>query len=356
MRARSRRRAARCASPAGALRERDRDHRRRRRAGHAAATRSRRSSSASTPTGRIRASARTPASACRSPSRSSRPMAAPSGPRTAPVRRTPTATPQRARRALRRAPAGDVMAQSRDGSHPRLRGAGRRARGADPRAGGRRQVAAGAGAHRGGAQPGLLRFARLVGDDRVHRRAAGGRLLVRPAPALAGLIEVRGLGIRRLAHEPVRGGRARGRPRGRRRRTAAGGRAATRGRSTASSLPRLAVAAGDAGLAGVLALPHFEVAASARRLTLAAGIGIEPFGQRSDRVWLEIGNLNAAYTRPRFARRRCHDRTMPIRRSSYRNATTPRNQPRMPLALGLWMVMMSALSCGATGTRPRGVP
>ena len=30
-----------------------------------------------------------------------------------------------------------------------------------------------------------------------------GRLLVRPAPALAGLIEVRGLGIRRLPHEPL---------------------------------------------------------------------------------------------------------------------------------------------------------
>ena len=30
-----------------------------------------------------------------------------------------------------------------------------------------------------------------------------GRLLVRPAPALTGLIEVRGLGIRRLPHEPL---------------------------------------------------------------------------------------------------------------------------------------------------------
>ncbi len=30
-----------------------------------------------------------------------------------------------------------------------------------------------------------------------------GRLLVRPAEAIAGLIEVRGLGIRRLAYEPV---------------------------------------------------------------------------------------------------------------------------------------------------------
>jgi HPr kinase/phosphorylase len=50
---------------------------------------------------------------------------------------------------------------------------------------------------------GLIGFARLVGDDRIELAAAHGRLLARPAPALAGLIEVRGLGIRCLAHEPV---------------------------------------------------------------------------------------------------------------------------------------------------------
>lgn len=50
---------------------------------------------------------------------------------------------------------------------------------------------------------GSLRFARLVGDDRLHLEAAHGRLLVRPAAALAGRIEIRGLGIRRLAFEPV---------------------------------------------------------------------------------------------------------------------------------------------------------
>jgi HPr kinase/phosphorylase len=49
---------------------------------------------------------------------------------------------------------------------------------------------------------GLLPFARLVGDDRVHLQAAGGRLLVRPAAALAGLIEVRGVGIVRMPYEP----------------------------------------------------------------------------------------------------------------------------------------------------------
>jgi serine kinase of HPr protein (carbohydrate metabolism regulator) len=49
----------------------------------------------------------------------------------------------------------------------------------------------------------MLPFTRLVGDDRVHAEAAHGRLLVRPAEALGGLIELRGLGIRRMPYEPV---------------------------------------------------------------------------------------------------------------------------------------------------------
>jgi serine kinase of HPr protein (carbohydrate metabolism regulator) len=49
---------------------------------------------------------------------------------------------------------------------------------------------------------GAVLFARLVADDRVHLETAGGRLLARPAAALAGLIEVRGVGLLRLAHEP----------------------------------------------------------------------------------------------------------------------------------------------------------
>jgi HPr kinase/phosphorylase len=53
------------------------------------------------------------------------------------------------------------------------------------------------------ATQGALPFARLVADDRAFVEACGGRLLVRPAPALAGLIEIRGLGIRRVACEPV---------------------------------------------------------------------------------------------------------------------------------------------------------
>jgi HPr kinase/phosphorylase len=44
---------------------------------------------------------------------------------------------------------------------------------------------------------GQLPQAILVGDDRVLLDTAGGELWVRPAPRLAGLIEIRGLGIRR---------------------------------------------------------------------------------------------------------------------------------------------------------------
>ena len=50
-------------------------------------------------------------------------------------------------------------------------------------------------------EAGHLRFARLVADDRAHVEARGVRLLVRPAPALAGLIEMHGVGIQRLDYE-----------------------------------------------------------------------------------------------------------------------------------------------------------
>jgi HPr kinase/phosphorylase len=52
------------------------------------------------------------------------------------------------------------------------------------------------------ARTGALPFARLVGDDRVHVLPAGGRLLVRPTASLAGLIEMRGVGIARIPYEP----------------------------------------------------------------------------------------------------------------------------------------------------------
>jgi HPr kinase/phosphorylase len=51
------------------------------------------------------------------------------------------------------------------------------------------------------ARNGAMLFAKLVGDDRVHLEAAGGRLLVRPADALKGFIELRGVGILRRDYE-----------------------------------------------------------------------------------------------------------------------------------------------------------
>jgi HPr kinase/phosphorylase len=53
-----------------------------------------------------------------------------------------------------------------------------------------------------GAQ-GLLPFARLVADDRAFLENLSGRLVVRPAQELAGMIEIFGLGIRRTEFEPV---------------------------------------------------------------------------------------------------------------------------------------------------------
>jgi HPr kinase/phosphorylase len=53
------------------------------------------------------------------------------------------------------------------------------------------------------AKAGHLPFARLIADDRAHVEAVNGRLLVRPAQTLAGLLELRGSGIHRLQAEPV---------------------------------------------------------------------------------------------------------------------------------------------------------
>ena len=53
------------------------------------------------------------------------------------------------------------------------------------------------------ASQGLLTFTRLVGDDRLQVAAQSRQLLARPAQALSGLIEVHGLGIRRLPFESV---------------------------------------------------------------------------------------------------------------------------------------------------------
>jgi HPr kinase/phosphorylase len=103
------------------------------------------------------------------------------------------------------------------------------------------------------ARSGALPFAMLVGDDRVHLEAAGGRLLVRPAAALAGLIEVRGIGPRRLPYEPsavvglvvdLAAADAERLPDADRRTTLVEG----------IDLPRLPVASGAEALPGVLAL------------------------------------------------------------------------------------------------------
>ncbi|WFT83746.1 serine kinase [Methylobacterium sp. CB376] len=48
----------------------------------------------------------------------------------------------------------------------------------------------------GGSQCGL--HAALVGDDRVIVEACHGRLVARPHPALAGLVEIRGVGLQTL--------------------------------------------------------------------------------------------------------------------------------------------------------------
>lgn len=50
---------------------------------------------------------------------------------------------------------------------------------------------------------GVLPFARLVADDRVRLEAAHGRVLASAPEELAGLIEVRGAGIRRVPFEAV---------------------------------------------------------------------------------------------------------------------------------------------------------
>ncbi len=52
------------------------------------------------------------------------------------------------------------------------------------------------------ARAGIAPFARLVADDRVALIAAHGRLIASAPDTTRGLIEVRGLGIRRIEHEP----------------------------------------------------------------------------------------------------------------------------------------------------------
>jgi serine kinase of HPr protein (carbohydrate metabolism regulator) len=53
------------------------------------------------------------------------------------------------------------------------------------------------------AETGAPGFVRLVSDDRSLVAPHHGRLIVRPVPEIAGLLEVRGLGVRRVAYEPA---------------------------------------------------------------------------------------------------------------------------------------------------------
>ena len=46
------------------------------------------------------------------------------------------------------------------------------------------------------------RFARLVADDRTRIASCGRRIVARPVPPLAGWLEVRGVGLVRVPHEP----------------------------------------------------------------------------------------------------------------------------------------------------------
>jgi serine kinase of HPr protein (carbohydrate metabolism regulator) len=46
-------------------------------------------------------------------------------------------------------------------------------------------------------------FAALVADDRVLLSQRSGRIVARPPATIAGLLEVRGLGVVRLPHEPA---------------------------------------------------------------------------------------------------------------------------------------------------------
>lgn len=53
------------------------------------------------------------------------------------------------------------------------------------------------------ARRGASGWVRLVADDRVHLEAAHGRLIMRAPAAVAGLLEIRGIGMFRLPHEPL---------------------------------------------------------------------------------------------------------------------------------------------------------
>ena len=99
------------------------------------------------------------------------------------------------------------------------------------------------------AEQGALPFARLVADDRVHVDVRGGRLLVWPAPAVAGMIEIYGFGIRQVAFEAA----------------AAVGLVVDLAAADAARLPP--ITAGNTTISGVI-LPRLAVAAGMTALPL----------------------------------------------------------------------------------------
>ncbi len=50
---------------------------------------------------------------------------------------------------------------------------------------------------------GRLPFARLVADDRTYIEVSHGRVIARPPASLAGLLEIRGLGMQSFPYEPM---------------------------------------------------------------------------------------------------------------------------------------------------------
>ena len=176
---------------------------------------------------------------------------------------------------------------------------------------------------------GLIPFARLVADDRAHVEAAHGRLLVRPAPALAGLIEVRGLGIRRVPYEPlavvgilVELGAAR-------RRTAA-----CSGRGT------------QAVLAGIT-LPRLAVAAGADPLLPGAGLS----ANRPIRP--DFGTAGGSENPRKAPYMRVYGVPLKPPAGPFTAMQQPTTIGPRALELGLWIMMIAARSCGATA--PAGI-
>ena len=296
------------------------------------------------------------ASACRSPSRSSKPMAAASGPRTAPASRPRTAdcrrrdggderaagAPLRMRCALPayRDPSGARV----DHDHPRLRRAGRRRSAALIRGpAGAGQIATGAGicCRRQRKAPCPSRGWSAT-TAFTSKRTPAGCWCGRP-PALAGLLEIRGLGIRRLPYEPVAvvglvvdlGGRGR---------RAASAREAANGRHRRGFACR--------GLRSQPVRPPWRLVlawlnALARRQLTSGRIWADPALPRS----VEIINYNG----PRIAVRR--KRTLQSPRFGTTSFAVQQSAyiARQALATGLRMSLNARPFVRRNPTRPRGV-